>query len=250
MLGKELSEALGGICPEMVEEALSCGYKKGRKKTWLRVAALAAAIAIVLTLSLWPSKDGLVTAPGVLKVYAYDYNSGTNINEMLRYELTEDVNFTTMLWYFNNWMYGLPLTLNVEDPEYEGMEIKLDVHVMHGGFYGDRLSEKYEGKKLSEIYFGNNFTMDNGETIFWHYEDIAAAMPEEMRLDEVVEQVCPIPVTVIIRADENIVGYAVMEIHYGGSLQFTATVKEIVKFPKVEGVFQEVTAEDVFALVG
>ena len=250
MLGKDLSRALGDLPLEMVEEASACGNRKSGRKMWMRVAALAATIAIVLTVSFWPSKDGLVTAPGVLKVYAYDYDSGTNINEMLRYELTEEVNFTTKRWYQNNWMYGLPLTLNVVDPEYDGMEIKMDVRMTHGGFYGDRLSPKYEGKKLSELYFGNEFTVDNGESVFWTYKDVAAAAPEGMRIDEIFERVCPISVTIIIRADEYIVGYAVIEIRHVEDFEFTATVMEIVKFPKVDGVFQTVTEEDVFALVG
>jgi len=50
MLGKDISDALGDISEEMLEQALYIGEQKPRKSAnWLRIVAVAAAVAIILT---------------------------------------------------------------------------------------------------------------------------------------------------------------------------------------------------------
>ena len=55
MLGKDLSEAMGGIADEKIMDAMQAyEKKKGHGNLWFRVAAVAAMLAIVLTVTLWP----------------------------------------------------------------------------------------------------------------------------------------------------------------------------------------------------
>ena len=79
MLGKDLSEALGGIGDDKILAAMKVYEKKRRRRGIIyRAAAMAAMLAILLTAALWPrrSEDGeLIIAPGVVRVYAYDLSS-------------------------------------------------------------------------------------------------------------------------------------------------------------------------------
>ena len=81
MLGKDISEALGGIAEDKIEAAAGIA-PRNNGHVWLRVAAVAAVAVMVLTWLLWPGKpdvsedDGVVKAPGMLRVYAFDLTSG------------------------------------------------------------------------------------------------------------------------------------------------------------------------------
>lgn len=251
MLGKDLSEALGDISDEMVEAAAGTGEGKKRGSVlWLRIAAAVATLAILLTAALWPRKteDGYITAPGVLKVYAYDTTSGATIDDMVSYELKEGVVSHPYEWTpVMNSLYGLPLTFNVEDISLQGTEVSFDVEVGHGNFYGDIHNDKYKKQEsdsaatLSSAYLGNQFTIDNGETIFWSAVDLYIEAMESGKEIQTLLDECGnvIYVDIIIRADDHIVGYAVMQItHEEG--WYSASVCETVFYPRVDGVFQVV----------
>ena len=83
MSGKDLSEAMGGIADEKIESAIHAYEKKGtRRNVWFRVAAVAAMLAIVLTVTLWPRRTAsgeIITAPGIMKVYGYDWEENQDV---------------------------------------------------------------------------------------------------------------------------------------------------------------------------
>ena len=261
MLGKDLSEAMGGIADEKIESAIHAYEKKGtRRNVWFRVAAVAAMLAIVLTVTLWPRRTAsgeIITAPGIMKVYGYDLGSGTEIENMIRYELKDSVITGTQdyTWAMNR-LYGLPMTLQVSEEAFAGKEISLDVSVDHGGFYGDIHSEKYKTDKndtvasLPDVDFGNQFTVENGETIFWRTRELVEeAEKVGMHPYDYLETIGNvIYVEVIIRADGHIVGYTVVAIHYKEGF-FAASVKETVSFPKVNGKFQHISEENVKQMI-
>lgn len=261
MSGKDLSEAMGGITDEKIEGAIHAYEKKGiRRNVWFRVAAVAAMLAIVLTVTLWPrrTENGeIITAPGIMRVYGYELGSGTEIENMISYELTDSVVAHTEGYTFAmNRLYGLPMTLQVSEEAFAGKEITLDVSVDHGGFYGDIHSEKYKTDKkdtvasLPDVDFGNQFTVENGETIFWRTREVVEeAEKAGMHPYDYLETIGNvIHVEVIIRADGHIVGYTVVDIHYKEGF-FAACVKETVSFPKVNGEFQYISEENVKQMI-
>lgn len=254
MLGKDIAGALGGIPDEKIMDAMNVYKRKQRSRNILfRAAAVAATLAIILTAALWPRRnaDGIVTAPGVLKVYAYDLSSGTAFENMVSYELGESIIKETRdyTWVMNS-LYGLPLTLEVTDDTLADMNISFEVLVDHGSFYGDIHNEKYWNDQedlvasIDDVAFGQRFTVENGETVFWstralHDEAIEAGMhPYEYM--EIIDNV--INVEIVVRADEHIVGYALVKIHYEDGF-FAATLNKSVCFPQVNGEFQEIMAD-------
>lgn len=262
MDNKNFRDAFDPVRPseEVKRNILNMAADRGKqpgklRRAAIRVAAVAAAVAIFVTAMLWPRKteDGIVTAPGVLKVYAYDITTGTDIHNMVSYELTESVVADTRAWTpIMNSLYGLPLTLKVEDPNYSNMDVAFDVSVSHGGFYGDIHSSKYKKEdevvaSLDEVDFGSEFTVDNGETIFWNCPDLFdEAADKNINFYDLIEEIGSIQVRITVRADSNIVGYGVLEIKSEEVGWFTASVVETVKFPQVNGAFQNVTADYVW----
>ena len=253
MSGKEISEALSDVSDEMVEEtAMTREEKRARAKTiWFRIAAMAATVIIVLTVSLWPSEDGYVTVPGILKVYAYDLSTGLDIDEQEGYNIADSIVKESHPWISNmNLYYGLPLTLEVDDERLEGMVITFDVSVSHCGFYGDIKNDKYKNNEnedvvsLSDAYLGKKFTIENGESIFWsdlqidEEGNVQGILPDTI-LDEIGNVVY---VDVIIKADANIVGYTIIELHHDRGL-YTPSVGGTGVYLLEEGGLQEVTEE-------
>ena len=257
MSGKDLSEAMNDIGNDKVMEAMHVyERKRSYKGLWLRAAAAAAALAIVLTVVFWPGKTengGIITAPGIMRVYGYDLDSGTEFEDMIRYELTDSVVTETEGYaVVMNRLYGLPLTLEVPEESVEGKKITLDVSVDHGGFYGDIHSAKYKKDKedtvasLPDVDFGDHFTVENGETIFWRtrelFEEAIAAGVSVYDFLETIGNV--IHVQILIKADDHIVGYSVVAIHYKDGF-FFASVRETISFPEVDGKFQKISEEAV-----
>ena len=226
MLGKDLSRALGDLPLEMVEEASACGNRKSGRKMWMRVAALAATIAIVLTVSFWPSKDGLVTAPGVLKVYAYDETEGTE--NLVANMFVDAMKYEPVIHsVFLNYSVGIAVTFDIPDGYWGDAEITYEVHANVGEFW------KYDEEcRLQNI--GDSYVTKNDEKRYWQILSPNA--------EETIKENNGIYIDVIIRADDVPVGYAVIEI--GGESHYFFTVRaETVCFPLVDGNYQTVSEE-------
>jgi len=80
------------------------------------------------------------------------------------------------------------------------------VTVSYGNFHGDFMKrpDKYGTPGASHTLLGQDFTIENGETIYW--SNIEAALLEYAVLED------DIFADIIIKADGVIVGYAVVEI--------------------------------------
>lgn len=249
MSGKEISEALSGISDEMVEEtALTREEKKSRAKTiWFRIAAMAATVAIVLTVSLWPreTEDGYVTAPGILKVYGYDISTGTSIEDMEMRELEEEMCAPLGAWFPGmNSQMGIPLKYIVEDDTLADSEVTFHIRVNCGEFHGDYRLDKYKENPedvlgtMESSFLGDDFIIENGETVEWR------VLTGVHDWDGAVSDDGGVFVEAIIRADDHIIGYSLVKIdkHSTQSVYYAIIVSSEY-YPKTGDQYQEVTEE-------
>lgn len=193
-----------------------------------RLAAVAAVIAIVLTLSLWPSKDGLVTVPGVLKIYAYENTDAEAKGGLVTNLFVDAMKYEPHTWrYVLNCSFGIPVSLEIAEEYYGDSEITFDVKTDIGEF----IWYKTDGPGFDQM--GNETVMRNGQRIAWKctYFD-----------REAVRANGGVYIEAIIRADGVAVGYAVLEIGECDDWYFPVRA-ESVCFPLVDGEFQEVSEE-------
>ena len=285
MLGKRLSESMSDIGDDLIADAMEYRAEK-KRNVWLRVAAVAAVVALVIGMmaALWDGTEpgeqmgmptvGTTVAPtelpttlpevptaptqgyelvkmsGVLKVYAYDMN-GVDVSKMTTYELTEGVVSHPYEWTFAmNSLYGLPLTLRVEDELWKNQPLTFYVETEYGGYYGDIHNAKYKKNEndsvasLKDVNFGNAFEVENGETIFWTAKEIYAQSAEKgISPFEFLENIGnTIYTRIIIRCEDHIVGYAMVKITHSEGW-YTASVVRSVFYPLVDGQFQQITEE-------
>ena len=247
-----LINALSDIADDKITDALGVYERKRHQRSiFFRIAAVAATIAILLTVSLWPQKaedDRTITSPGFLKVYAYDLSNGTPLELQEGVDLTGAMVETPSGWFENmNLFYGLPIKISVAEEVYGNSSITLDVTVDHGIFYLDRKNSKYaerlkDGITWESLALGNTFTVDNGEFIFWSNTTIydeanAAGMDLEAYMDSLGNLFFA---DVIVRKDGAIVGYAIIEIRNHDGL-YTAFVRDVVSYFDEEGKLVEVS---------
>ena len=219
----------------------------------LRLVAVAAVVALVIgALAFWPAgEQEYVTGPGLLAIRAYALNEN-EISDINSTVLEEGVELPWEYVYHQvtNIVKGLPIDLGIPADAYDGMEISFEVSVTAGQF--EREANHYYDKDKGEFVWdrdtklGNKFTIQNNTTIFW--------IPREMDSSKAVRGSSF--VDIIIRAENIIVGYAVVEIyeclpedgrewHEENVYGYLARVIEIVSFPNVKGEYQSVAKGDV-----
>ena len=217
----------------------------------LRLVAVAAVLALVIgILSFWPAEEQeYVTGPGLLAIRAYALNEN-EISEINSTVLEEGVELP---WEYA-WssaisrlpiFYGLPIKLVIPEDIYEGMDISLDICVTGGSCnrIPNITMDPYTGEIIAESDYnlGTKFSVPNGYTIYWTCDspDMKVTARGRSFID------------VIIRADNMIVGYAVIEVAEqlpegvteppkGTVYPYLAKVLAIVSFPQVEGEYQSV----------
>ena len=277
MLGKDLSEALGGIGDDKILAAMKVYEKKRRRRGIIyRAAAMAAMLAILLTAALWPrrSEDGeLIIAPGVVRVYAYDLSSGADMSQPVCVALEEGVEMPYEYgWSVAlNWYPGVPIRLTMPENEFEGAQITFEVSVNGGEFLRKRSSINDGGS----MYLGQNFVVGNDQMICWHFMHMDPEMWDKTSREKVYESKETDPIKeaeemnflegkayadIIIRADGNIVGCMTV-MFYADDLSIPPGSMEYVKCqyyaklmgsiicPKQDGEYQNVSREQMEALM-
>lgn len=233
MSGKDLSEAMGGIADEKIESAIHAYEKKGtRRNVWFRVAAVAATLAIVLTAAFWPrqSKNGeIITAPGIMKVYGYDWEENQDVDVLKKYELTSNEDYFMMI--SNDYMslnWKSPFTFQVPEDYFADAEVTFDVSCEYKDFCDD-------------------ITVGNGKGIVfdsWEVGKPLRAIRKDVGADG------SFYLDIVIRADGNIVGYGVIAFcFYQDGLACKASWFETVCFPLVNGQYQDVSEEYVWSQI-
>lgn len=231
---------------ELLEEVCSLlSEKKVRPNTWKivsRVAACAAVLAIMLTALLWPAKNGtdentIISAPGILKVYACELDD-VDPAQLAEYALiVGDTSYkSTYSPIVNLACGGSTLSFLTEEEMLEGHEITYDISINYGEIRKSGNKYPLEDK---------NVTIGNGDTVYWTVDEVIKMISTDYTTEMVKEKTSGVYADVIIKADGNIVGYAVFEmvctlpeIYF-----FNSILLRSVFYPKVDGEFQVITDE-------
>lgn len=264
MKRETFDRAFEQISDGLVQDALNVYDKKrNRRKVWVRVAAMAATVAIVLTATLWPRQtpDGeIITAPGILKVYAYDLENanGADISQLEGIELEEGIEFPSRIgWGPSINVYpGLPIKLSVPEEYYGDAAISFKIAVDNGEFF-----RKYTLETgfywWGAAYLGKGFVLENHQIIYWHeietnlesvaeIEEQMSQNPEEFLFPEwVYSEEERTLAEITIYANEHIVGAALVEIYTTNEEDkgawYQAKLLDTVCFPLIGGKYQPVT---------
>lgn len=244
---RALFDAVTDVDTEWIEEAA-----EPRTLHWsrpvLRIAAIAAVLALLLTALLWPTEENYVTGPGILiaRAYALDEPMLSEENSTV---LEEGI--TLPLSY--NWCRaissarGIPLHLSIDTVDFQEKNISFGITLSDGSFYQDlhtHVESMYDGVK--QTYLGTSFRMDNHRHIYWY--------PTSLIFDNQNKKITHIPMSgnrafadIVILADNQIIGYAVIEFYEVDGLSgekgwyYNARMLKSVSFPQINGEFQSVS---------
>lgn len=258
-----LSKAMGSIPDEMLQEAMTIKKNTGRK--WIiRAAACAAVLALLIgAMFFWPVNDDYVTGPGMIKVYAHEMDeTGNEIVESI--VLEEGVEFTPEYIYRTDTSYrpNFPMFFQFEHELYSLDEITLEVNTNSGIFYkhtpGDlSMIGKHPVEQLLYDNYGQHFTVPANTALYWEPDgfDYAYMKAQYEKGNTNILQVYkefgyngnPSFFDIIIRADNRIIGYCVIEVirtptdisPYAHKFSFETV--SLVGFPMVDGKHQKVS---------
>lgn len=227
-----VSQALGNVSDDLLLEAAQITKKRtNRTVKILRAAAVAAALAILITaLAFWPADENYVTELGVLVVTVYAADNSSSIT------LTPDTVLPyNYYWSFSNWAPGLPITLSLNETEYQAKDnITFQITVDGGGFYVgmDGGTSIFPGTSKE---MPSQFTVPNHTTVFWSQFHRSAAGAEFWLKGDVSF------VDIIIFDGTEIIGYAILRLDRvePNSLGFVVSMVESFSFSASEGITEE-----------
>ena len=234
---KVLFDAITGIDEDLIDEAASPSRLHPARPI-LRVAAIAAVIALLMTALLWPTEENYVTSQNTLKVYACEMN---NTSAITPDESTLLNGVSTVSWHclcdplFSANTY-LPFTLSFPDDLFPGEKITFDIYADFADLWRYERSE--DATDLTDMRierFGKNATIPNHSTINWE-----CGNAEHLR--ESIGDQGYFYISIVIRADNQIVGYGLISLQLSTDPVLTAkTVSCVtVSFPAIEGKKQNV----------
>lgn len=137
---------------------------------------------------------------------------------------------------------GVRMTLQILNQDMQEHEITFDISTNYGELYAEGASANIDPNLTTILSHGKTVTINNGDWFRWEGQELVE-MCVDRTMVEVLEQTGQIYTEVIIRADGNIVGYAVFEILClnPDMATFGIAMRESVYYPKVDGQFQEVS---------
>lgn len=246
----KLNTALERVSDAHLQEAED--YKK-KIHGWVRYVAAAAVLALVMgALAFWPvGEENYVTGPGLLSIRAYALDE-KEISEVNSTVLEEGVELP---WEYVwspaiNIVRGLPIKLDFPTDGYEDAKITLEISTSGGSFYGepvrcqDPITKEYYWS--DNLYLGSNFTISNNCTLYWGIFSATYNSAEQKYTPGGDLARGSSYLDIIIRADDMIIGYAVVEIYElpqdeAPKFSYKARVIDMVSFPKVDGAYQPIT---------
>lgn len=260
-----LSKAMVSIPDEMLQEAMTIKKNTGRK--WIiRAAACAAVLALLIgTMFFWPVEENYVTGQGLIKVYAYEMDeTGNEIVESV--VLEEGVEFIPEYIFRTDTSHRphFPMFFQFEHEQYSLDEIMLEVNTNSGIFYkhtpGDlSMIGKPPIEQLLYRHYGQHFTVRADTALYWMPDgfDYAYMKAQYEKGNTDLLQVYkefgyngnPSFFDIIIRADNRIIGYCVIEVIRTPTdispyaHKFSFEVVSLVGFPMVDGKHQNVSYE-------
>ena len=232
---KKFSEAMGEIDDKYVEEAIryrATKKAKGLSSKWIKRGAIAACLCVALVAGVLfkTSAPDVVIAPGFLTVTAYAASSGEEITMQEGIELPTDYKWSLAM----SSRPGLPLKLSATEYDDLSFEVSVD---------GGTLL-LWEGNKIT--YLGSSFNTGNDTTVYW----TSLSQTGENDFERYMGTTAYI--NIVIHEEENIIGYAVVEISTNDlenepAQTYSIKLLKSISFPKVNGEYQKITAEYVAA---
>ena len=232
---KKFSEAMGEIDDKYVEEAIryrATKKAKGLSSKWIKRGAIAACLCVALVAGVLfkTSAPDVVIAPGFLTVTAYAASSGEEITMQEGIELPTDYKWSLAM----SSRPGLPLKLSATEYDDLSFEVSVD---------GGTLL-LWEGNKIT--YLGSSFNTGNDTTVYWTNLSRTGESDFERYMGTTAY------INIVIHEEENIVGYAVVEISTNDlenepAQTYSIKLLKSISFPKVNGEYQKITAEYVAA---
>lgn len=232
---KKFSEAMGEIDDKYVEEAIryrATKKAKGLSSKWIKRGAIAACLCVALVAGVLfkTSAPDVVIAPGFLTVTAYAASSGEEITMQEGIELPTDYKWSLAM----SSRPGLPLKLSATEYDDLSFEVSVD---------GGTLL-LWEGNKIT--YLGSSFNTGNDTTVYWTNLSQTGENDFERYMGTTAY------INIVIHEEENIVGYAVVEISTNDlenepAQTYSIKLLKSISFPKVNGEYQKITVEYVAA---
>ena len=232
---KKFSEAMGEIDDKYVEEAIryrATKKAKGLSSKWIKRGAIAACLCVALVAGVLfkTSAPDVVIAPGFLTVTAYAASSDEEITMQEGIELPTDYKWSLAM----SSRPGLPLKLSTTEYDDLSFEVSVD---------GGTLLF-WESNKIT--YLGSSFNTGNDTTVYWTNLSRTGESDFERYMGTTAY------INIVIHEEENIVGYAVVEISTNDlenepAQTYSIKLLKSISFPKVNGVYQKITAEYVAA---
>ncbi len=232
---KKFSEAMGEIDDKYVEEAIryrATKKVKGLSSKWIKRGAIAACLCVALVAGVLfkTSAPDVVIASGFLAVTAYAASSDEEITMQEGIELPTDYKWSLAM----SSRPGLPLKLSVTEYDDLSFEVSVD---------GGTLL-LWESNKIT--YLGSSFNTGNDTTVYW----TSLSQTGENDFERYMGTTAYI--NIVIHEEENIIGYAVVEISTNDlenepAQTYSIKLLKSISFPKVNGEYQKITAEYVAA---
>lgn len=226
MKNEKLLDMIGGIDDNLVHDAVHDNFKK-KKPIWLK-GAIAACLCVVLALGVLIKSptSGEVVGPGLLVITAYAASSDEELVMQEGMELPADYNWSLAM----SSRPGLPLKLTYSEHPNAIFEVSVE---------GGTLL-LWESNQIS--YMESPFNAENGTTIYW--TNISQTNGNDF--DRYLESEAYI--NIIIREEENIIGYAVVQIYTNDmedepAQNYSAKLLKSVSFPMINGTYQKITSE-------
>ena len=230
MKEKRLLKAMGKVDEKYIEEASPAQHAK--RPGWLKRGAIAACLCVALLAGVLfkiPGPD-VTIAPGFLVVTAYAASSDEEITMQEGIELPTDYKWSLAM----SSRPGLPLKLSTTEYDDLSFEVSVD---------GGTLLF-WEGNKIK--YLDSSFNTGNDTTVYWTNLSQTGENDFERYMGTTAY------INIVIREEENIVGYAVVEISTNDlenepAQTYSIKLLKSISFPKVNGEYQKITAEYVAA---
>lgn len=222
MRKEDFAEVLGDIDERHIVEARA--DRKTKKPIWFKWSAMAACLCVALIFGLLikiPTSNKTI-APGFLVITAYAASSDEEMIMQEGVELPLNYNWSMAI----SSRPGLPLKLSADEYPNVTFEISFEEGTLL----------LWEDNTIAAM--NSPLEIGNDTTIYW--TNVYPTFEEYMGATAYIN--------IVIREEENIVGYAVVKI-YTNDLEnaptqsYNAKLLKSVSFPKVNGKYQRITSE-------
>ena len=239
-----LSKAMGAVPDDMLLEAMEVKKKSRPGRFVLRAAACLAVVVGLLIAALSGGERDIISMPGAIKVYACDADDVTSWEDKAQYELQAGVD-TSLAYYIpvsSIASKGIILTFEMDTEMLGNAPLDFEVFVNKGTF-SKRNEEPWtlENNENYEFYLdlGNQFQIQNGDTIYWRPDGRIAEMME------FAENQGGIFADIIVKSGDHLVGYMVIEIRMSNDPMecYMGFLVKADSYPMVDGEYQEISEE-------